>query len=370
MVRKSGQITTNGTGEELHESAVSTLATPAHTDEEMRAIVDFVLALKKSQIHELLQSADLPKSGSKAEVRKRIQDALEDGRLTVDQLVAFLDTVMPWGKQHVFLFTGPRGDIRSWKDSQHVLGKLRERDLDYLFNSRLPLILPETLTLSSITHAGGRLRVTAVQKREYSERAPEHDHTKKTTNGDGEIILRAYVRHLSRTLVAFEWDLNANHAMLQITQLNQDTLYEEVASEFFKLVSGWLERTMFAPVDVRSAIPKLHKMVDNGKAEARFHGIDYRTLRGSRLSAKSPSPRDSVFADDVIDGAMAGVSRGCVGHMGNFYWLANSNGNGTSCPLMRDVHLFIVGDKHRINFPTPNSEAVVRYVLHRIRALS
>lgn len=132
------------------------------------------------------------------------------------------DTVVPWGKQHVFLFTGPRGDVKPWKDSQHVLDKLKKQQLEHLFNARLPLVLPEELTLSSITHAAGRLRVTAIQKREYSERAPEHDDT-KVTEGDGEVILKAYVNHVSRTLVAFEWDLNANVAMLQITQLNRDS---------------------------------------------------------------------------------------------------------------------------------------------------
>jgi len=286
------------------------LEAPAFTDEERRAVVDFMLALRKSHIQDFLKSIDLPKSGSKSKLREQIQDALDDGRLTAAQLVAFLDTVVPWGKQHVFLFTGPRGDVGSWKDPQHVLDKLKKQQLEHLFNARLPLVLPEKLTLSSITHAAGKLRVTAVQKREYTERAPEHDDTKET-DGDGEVILKAYVHHVSRTLVAFEWDLNANAAMLQITQLNRDTLYEEVAKEFYKLVSGWLDSTMFAPVNVRAAIRKLHEMADNGHAEARFHGIDYRTLRGSRLSAKSPSARDSVFADDVIDGAMAGVATEC-----------------------------------------------------------
>jgi hypothetical protein len=328
-----------------------------------------MLALRKSHVQEFLQSVSLPKSGAKPDVRERIQKALDEGRLTVDQLIGFLDTVAAWGKQHVILFKGPQGDIKHWKDPQHVLGKLRDRQLDHLFNSRLPLVLPDALTLSSITHSGGVLRVTAVQKREYTERAPKHDHT-KATEDVGEIILRAYVRHVSRTLVAFEWDLNANVAMLQITQLNQDTLYEQVAQEFFKIVSGWLDSTMFAPVDVRAAIRKLHEMADKDHAEVRVHGIDYRTMQGSRLSAKSSSPRDSVFADNVIDGAMAGVARKSVGHLGNFYWRAGVNGNGSPSPLISDVHMFIVGDKHRVNFPTPNNEAVVRHVLHRIRALS
>lgn len=352
-----------------HLAEVENFKAPVYTDDEQRAIVEFMLALRKSHIQEFLQGVDLPKSGSKTELRERIQDALDEGRVSVDQLVAYLDTVVPWGKQHVFLFTGPGGDINSWKDPQSVLDKLKERQLDHLFNSRLPLALPEELTLSSITHAGGKLRVTAVQKREYTERAAEHDET-KVTDDDEKVILKAYVHHVSRTLVAFEWDLHANVAMLQITQLNQDALYEEVAKEFFKLVGGWLNSVMFTPVDVRPAIAKLHVSAGNGQAEARYHGIAVRTLGGSILSAKSASARDSVFADDVIDGAMIGVAKKSVGHLGNFYWLPGTNGSPLTNPLKTEVHVFIIGDKHRINFPTPNTEDVVRYVLHRVRSHS
>ena len=56
--------------------------------------------------------------------------------------------------------------------------------------------------------------------------------------------------------------------------------------------------------------------------------------------------------------------------LGNFYWLAGNKPGPVFNPLKGDVHVIIVGDKSRINFPTSNTEDVVRYVLHRMRALS
>jgi len=277
--------------------------------------------------------------------------------------------VVPWGKQHVFLFKGPHGDQQVWKNPDHVLRHLKHHRVGKYLNARLPLILPEKLTLSSITHSDGRLRVTAIQRRDYTERAPEHDGKKETEDGKT-VILRAYTEYLSRTLVAFEWDLNANTAMLQITQLQRATYYEEVAKEFSGLVSGWLDIDKFGLVDIRNAIKRLYDLEKSSDPETRSHGIDYRTLRGSRLSAKSPSPRDSVISENVIDDAMTNVAKKGVGHMGNFYWLAGTNGNPVPNPLTGDVHVIIVGDKSRINFPTPNNEDVVRYVLHRVRELS
>jgi hypothetical protein len=37
-------------------------------------------------------------------------------------------------------------------------------------------------------------------------------------------------------------------------------------------------------------------------------------------------------------------------------------------PLTSDVHVIVVGAQNRINFPTPNDEPSVRYVLSRIRS--
>lgn len=276
-------------------ASIRLLQPPEYTPEEQLALVDFVLALRKGYIQDLLRRADLPRSGTKHELRQRLQAALDQGDLAYEEVVAFLDSVAPWGKQHVFLFNGPRGDLSAWKDPEQVLQLLKRRRLGKLFNARLPLILPDQLTLSSIAHADGRLRVTAVQKREYTERAPEHDGRKETDNGQ-KITLRAYMHHLSRTIVAFEWDLDANTAMLQITQLDRDTLYEEMAKEFFTLVGNWLDIGLFGLIDLRRVIRSLHKLEGTGKAEARSHGIHYRPRKAGecRPTARARAIRCSA----------------------------------------------------------------------------
>ena len=41
---------------------------------------------------------------TKEDLRQRFQEALDEGNLTYERLVDFLDSVAPWGKQHVFLY--------------------------------------------------------------------------------------------------------------------------------------------------------------------------------------------------------------------------------------------------------------------------
>ena len=77
-----------------------------------------------------------------------------------------------------------------------------------------------------------------------------------------------------------------------------------------------------------------------------------------------------MLGETFIDDAMDSVRKNGVGHLGNFYWLAGVKPGPVTNPLKGDVHVIIVGANSRVNFPTPNAEEVVRYVLHRVRALS
>jgi hypothetical protein len=349
--------------------SIKSLPAPEYSDEDKHVLIDFLLALKKTHLRDFFRAVELPSSGTKPELRERIEHALDEGIVTHEQVVTFLDVLALWGKQHVYLYSGPRGDLRPWKDPELLQQHLKQHRVGKYFNARLPLVLPDQLTLSSITHLDGKVRITAVQKKIYAERAPEHDAAKDTEAGPP-IELRAYVQHVARAIVTFEWDLSANTAVLQITQLHGDRVYEQVAKEFCRLVGAWLDiERAFALVDIRGAIRALHESEAAGRAEARSHGIQYRSLRGRRLSAHSPSPRDSVIGEPDIDNAMNGIRKNGVGHLGNFYWLPSANGAGVSNPLSGEVHVILVADKSRINFPTPNSEDVVRYVLHRVRAI-
>lgn len=116
-------------------------------------------------------------------------------------------------------------------------------------------------------------------------------------------------------------------------------------------------------------IRRLQDLEASGTPEVRSHGIHYRTLRGRRLSAQSPGPRDSVLGETGIDEAMRSVTREGVGHLGNFFWLARGGRGSASNPLGRDVRVVIVASKGRIYFTRPNNEQAVRYVLSRVRSL-
>ncbi|MCK4873634.1 MAG: hypothetical protein KAS72_13005 [Phycisphaerales bacterium] len=349
--------------------SIKTLVAPGFTDAELAQLVTDLLALKKPQIQDFLAQIELPKSGTKAEIRDRIDEALRDGAIPPDRFVRFLDEVTPWGKQHVFLYKGPGASIANWKKADWVEGLLKQHRLGKYLNATLPLALPEKMKVSSILHGERKLRITAIKKREWYERDPQYDESKVTGVGEA-IDLRAFIHRVVRGLVAFEWDLTANTAFLQISQLPAGFRYEEVAKEFFDLIGGWLDISRFTIVDLRRPIQKLHELEENGAGETRSHGINYRTLEGRRLEGKSASPTDPLLGDVVIDAALSAIRRSGVGHLGNFYWLPNGATNPCVNPLEAEVHVIIVGQHNRVSFPTPNREQTIRHVLSRIRSHS
>ena len=216
---------------------------PKFTEEEQAQVVTDLLVLKREQICDFLAHNGLPLSGTKEQFRGYVEEALQEGVISLTTLVEFLDEVIPWGKQHVFLYKGPKSSIADWKKADWIAKLLKKHRLSKYLNATLPLALPEKMKISSIFHGEGRLRITAIKKREWWERDPEYDDKTETADGD-DVQLRAFIHRVTRSLVAFEWDLIANTAFLQVSQLPTGFLYEEVAEEFFDLISAWFERPL------------------------------------------------------------------------------------------------------------------------------
>lgn len=345
---------------------IKTLPPGDFSDDDQALVVTDLLALKKTQIGQFLGNNGLPKSGTKEQIRERIEQALSDKTISLSQIIQFLDEVIPWGKQHVYLYKGPTSSIADWKDTGWVTELLKKHRLKKYLNANLPLVLPGKMKVSSIVHDTKRLRITAIKKREWWERDTDYDDTTVTDEGD-DVQLRAFVHRVTRSLVAFEWDLVANVAFLQVSQLPTGFDYAEVAEEFFELIEGWLDIKNFSVVDLRSPIKRLHELEEAGKGETRSHGINYRTTEGRRFEGKSASPSDPLLGDVNIDAALGAIRKTGVGHLGNFYWLPNHIANPGFNPLDAEIHVIVVGSKNRINFPTPNVEQTVRYVLSRVR---
>ena len=339
-----------------------TPTTPIYTREERDKILDYFGDLKSDYIKSFLARINLHRSGPKSQLLLNVQEGIEAGSINYADLVNLLDLIIPWGKQHVFLYDGPESDIENWRDPGYVHERLQMGQVSNLLSEKLHLILPRHLTLSSIEYSQENLKVFTVQRREYRVRYPEHDDS-LTVNGV-QFERQAYLHEVLRGLVIFEWNLTSNQARLQISQLPSKGGYEIAEENFKTLTRNWLPLNIFQKVDLHKSITRLNELESVGTPEARSHGLSYRTLGGRAVTAKSPTSHDSVLGETVVDEFVTHVRRDGVGHLGNFYWLPNE-----ATPFDKEIHTIIVGNKKRINFTTPNRSEDFEYVLSRVRDL-
>ena len=174
-----------------------------YTKEECDRIIEYVGALRLDHIRNFLGKRNLPKWDSKAELLENIKKWVNDKTLHYIDLIELLDSVSPWGKQHVILYYGPTSDISNWRNINWVTSHLTKHNMGKYLNTRLPLILPEKLTLSSIEHTDSSLHVLAVMRRDYAERDQRYDGKDRKTEDGKTIKLRAYIIHVIRGLVVF-----------------------------------------------------------------------------------------------------------------------------------------------------------------------
>ncbi|TWT40194.1 hypothetical protein KOR42_49360 [Thalassoglobus neptunius] len=338
------------------------LASPV-TNEERNVILGDLFSLKKNYIQQFLLKHQLDDSGTKQALKERVQQGLANHIISVADVIAYLDKVLPWGKQHIYLLHGPKAPIQRWRNPEWLRNHLSQFRLDSFLNTQRSLFLPKSLQLSAIDCDGHRLRVTAVVRRDWLERNPALD-TQRELSDDHVIRNRGFFVRSSRCLVVFEWDLRCNTGFLQISQLPTGSRYGDIAKEFWRLVNAWLPLSRFTIVSLHPAIKRLHELEEIGLGESRSHGVNYRTPEGRRIEGRSASSTDSLCGEQSVDLAMRAARNSGIGQLGNFYWLPSR------CqfnPLNRELHTVLIGSENRINFPTHQSEERVRYVLSRIR---
>lgn len=234
-----------------------------YTDEEKTRAVDYLVALRKDLVRDFMRQHEVTLTGTKEELRSAIEVAIVERAVRFADIVAYLDLHEPWNKQHIYPLRGPEGEVSRWREPRFVRDVLSRHNLERTLNSHVAAILPREPRVVSVGHLADHLRIIAVGRREGTQRSPEYDEDKRLPNGL-EIELRAYIREVARNIVALDWDLATNEAMLQITQLPSGVSYEKVRQEFANLLVPWLDLSRFRAVDLRSTIRHLHEREEAG----------------------------------------------------------------------------------------------------------
>jgi hypothetical protein len=340
------------------------------TNEETEALLSHVLSLRRDFINHLLRGK-VPFSGRrKAELRGQLKHALEEGLVTVEDVLAFLAENEPAGKQHVFLYRVDRRTNEAWRDTDSMRQSIEDAERGDLLDAELPVAMPEALTLSSVRLSGEAVEITAVEARRYTEHLEDLDRPDKLDDGT-QVEWRAYAQRVGRSTARLHWDLGSRTAELHITQATERgtvrNYYDEVAERFAQEVGAFLDFSAFRPINMHKVLHELGRLEQGGNPITRSRESSFESPGGSHVRARSPSRSASVYGEQVVRQALGPVDTPSSGQGGNLYWLKDAASNGS---LDEDLHTVIVASDSRVHFMRPSSIEAIAYVLGQVRSLS
>jgi hypothetical protein len=345
------------------------MATEENSNSERDLLIEYLVSLRLDRARDFLRRSELPSSGTRVDLRERLQEGFDRGDITTGSLILFLDEVEPWGKQHVLFYDAPRNS-RGWSSPEAVREELQRSELRNLIDEPLPLALPEALSISSVRVDDRGVSILAVERRDHVERVETLDPPPEQFS-DGRLVeYRAYERVVTRGIVLFRWDMINGSAALHISQGTTAYSYDDAEARFQRLVGGVMPIDQFARRDLRLAIRRLYDQEVAGDGEVRSHRFRYRSAMGRDVDIASPTAAVSVLGESFIDQALSLVASRSAGRIGNFYWLSRKGPVPTSNPIPREQHVVVLGEEGRVHFMTASSEPIVSYVLQRLRALS
>ncbi|HEU4738593.1 MAG TPA: hypothetical protein VFS54_05865 [Solirubrobacterales bacterium] len=338
--------------------------------EETEALLSHVLSLRRDFINDLLRGKVRFAGLKKGELRGQLKLALEEGLLSVEDVLNFLAEREPAGKQHVFLYRAQSSVNDEWQSSDAVIQAVEEAGYGDLLEAELPVAMPEELTLSSIKVDESEVEITAVEARRYTEHIEDLDEYGEADDGT-EIEWRAFAHRVARSTVRLRWDLTTRGAELHITQATEkgtvSNYYGEVVQRFSQQIGSFLDFSKFQPINMHKVLHELARLEQGANPLTRSRETSFESPGGSNVRARSPSRTASLYEEQVVRQALGSVDTPTSGLGGNLYWLQAAAQNGV---LDDDLHTVIVAHDARVHFMRPSSVEAIAYVLGQVRSLS
>lgn len=320
------------------------------TATETGAALDYLLSHRKLFTQQFLRDQNLPYSGTRQELRERLLDGLEEGRLAPDDILGLLDRIEGWGNQHIYLYRSEGRATKHWLTPESAKSRLAAGGLAHLLNRPRPLVLPDQPTLSTVIWEPDRVRFLWVERCCWEERTPAQDRRK------GVVVWRAYKTQQSRGLVSFDWDLLTGDAMLMIQRLPSGSDYGEKRDQFQTALDPIVDFGRFTPVRTSRAIQPIQR-----SGEVRSRQVSFQTRQGGKAALTSAGPVHGITADPDLEQIEQSLRNSVAGLLGSFYWLPAAG------KLSREVHCKLYADDQRVGIFGEHQEHEVRYVLSRIR---
>ena len=164
-------------------------------DKALELLKTVILVQKNIYIRQLLRAHKVPAGDNKAQFEERLQGAIEDGTITLQDVQGWLDETEGWGDEHVYLYCVPA------KLADELPANARRRatraDLGALWDAEPSIEFPEERKLTGIYLTDEELRFVWHQGWTVEERFEDKD-KEPALEEDGEVYSYKAYRHDGR----------------------------------------------------------------------------------------------------------------------------------------------------------------------------
>ena len=310
-------------------------------------LVDLVRGIVRQQgnifVRELLRSKGIPIGSKKDDFEAHLLEAIDQGTLSREDLLAWLEEVEGWGDQHVYLFGIPESVATDalWSAPQQIRDKLPPR-LRGLWNADASSAFPDQRTLTGIYFDNATLRFVWHQQLSSWVRTPEQDQKDVWIEGD-RYEMRAYRERPDRSVQRFvvRLDLRMAAAFLEMPWSKTD--HEGALGEMREATRTLVDWDALQGLAASDAIKNLdQKQIGNPAYSAKVGSQRTRLSDGGTYVEFATSSPETRYTDSqVVRNVRSAVEpEGFTGTSGSFLYTTNPG-----APKPRTVRIEIFEDR-------------------------
>lgn len=275
-------------------------------------------------------------SKKKAELLEAVEEALKQPGLPWASLIAYLDEVELYQKQHVVLMRSIEGTEDQWGEERLKEALVQDGKGQY-WEQSIRVAAPDELQYSTINVDGDAFVVHAIGQRTYVHRNENLESGFEAPTPDSEV--RVYETVRVRAWARLELDLVSGNALIRCTRMPTRGSQEALVKAFDELISTWFPMTAFQPVDLAETISTLHENEEQTPCEARVQEVSYRTASGLQSVVKASTGGSSISGHGAdVDDAVKTLRTSGRAARGVFYFLPPqaTSANGASAATSAD----------------------------------
>lgn len=341
---------------------------PEGSPEERNLLLRFLLSHKNELVVNQLRRRN-PKTKilwglTQANLRIRVEELLDTGEISLNDIVAILNKLEGWGQQQIYLYRFNDSEtLRNQWFNKDWRQHFEENNMADIFNAIRPLAAPNELTLITAEYPQDRESIRFIWAQNRSETAREESKDPDPGAwGDNtgsmleRIILRAYRETMIRDVTTFEWNIKSGEAMLMIRKLS---------GRKYKAVRDRIESELADIIPIidfeRLRTSKLIDNLDNIR-DVKRPRMEYRSLYNpDDIVSFRSGRRQDIYLNPTIVSMRQGHKDDFNGYGGFSQWkIGNSKYIGVDLYAKKQ-------DDHRIGIRSEELEKDVRHVLQRIR---